>query len=125
MNMEQIAILGVVVFGFIALFHAFNTIRSLKKLAKHRPASRPRRPVYSEESARAMARGLVREVADKHERLVEQARRDGNVPPELEQALEESRLYFRERVEPRLRPLFNLVVDEVVLESSSSTGDNG
>jgi hypothetical protein len=70
-NLEQMAILGVVVFGFIALFHAFNTIRSLKKLSKRDPASRLRRPVCSEDSARAMARGLVRELADKHEGLVE------------------------------------------------------
>jgi hypothetical protein len=123
--MEQIAILGVVVFGFIALFHAFNTVRSLRRAAKHRPANRPRRPVYSKDSARAMAQGLVREVAAKKERLVEQARESGVVPAELEAALEESRAYFRERVEPRLRPVFNAAVDEVILgrEPAGSSAD--
>ena len=115
MNMEQIAILGVVVFAFIALFHSFNTIRSLKKLSKRRDGHRPRRPISSPASARSMAEGLIREVAAKHEDLCEQARQRGALGRELREALEEPRQYFRERVDVRCRPIFNQVIDERIL----------
>lgn len=115
MNMEQIAILGIVVFGFIALFHAFNTVRSIKRLAARQGSQRPRRPMTSEASARTMAQGLVREVIEKHETAATQARGSGACGPELTEALEEARLYFRERVDTRCRPVFNQVVDEIIL----------
>lgn len=113
--MEQIAILGVVVFAFIALFHSFNTIRSLKRASKRRDGHRPRRPIGSPASARSMAEGLIREVSTKHEELCERAREQGVIGPELLEALEEPRLYFRERVDVRCRPVFNQVVDERIL----------
>jgi hypothetical protein len=113
--MEQIAILGVVIFAFIALFHSFNTIRSLKKMSRRRDGHRPRRPISSPASARSMAEGLIREVGEKHEGLFDKAREQGAIGPELLEALEEPRQYFRERVDARCRPIFNQVIDERIL----------
>jgi hypothetical protein len=104
-----------VIFGFIAVFHAFNTLRSLKKLARRGGEHRPRRPISSPASARTVAQGLIREVIAEHGELVERARERGAVGPELTVALEEPRQYFRERVDPRCRPIFNQVVDEQIL----------
>lgn len=115
MNIEQIAILGVVIFGFIAVFHAFNTLRSLKKLTRRSGEHRPRRPICSPASARTVAEGLIREVISKRGELVERDRERGVVGPELTVALEEPRQYFRERVDARCRPIFNQVVDELLL----------
>ncbi len=65
-----------------------------------------------------IARGLIREVSEKHESFVAQSREAGNITPELEPHLEEARQYFRERVEPRLRPVFHTAVNELILNKS-------
>ena len=115
MSLEQLAILGIIIFGFIVIVHAFNTARSIKKLNRRGSMGRNRRLVGGDAAARATAAGLVREVAGKHEALAAQAQETGQVPPELEAALHEARVYYLDRVEKRHKPLFNQAVDEILL----------
>jgi hypothetical protein len=84
-------------------------------MSKRGSGHRPRRPISSPASARAMAEGLIREVGSKHEGLFDEARERGAIGPELLEALEEPRQYFRERVDVRCRPIFNQVIDERIL----------
>jgi len=114
-NLEQLALLAVVVFGIGAVLYAFKTIRSVKGLQRRRDDHRPRRLISSPASAKTVAEGLIKEVSEKHGSLVERARREGVIGPELLEALEEPRQYFRERVEVRCRPMFNAVIDERIL----------
>lgn len=116
MSLEQLAILGVAIFGLIAIVHAFNTVRGLRRIARRpRTEGRMRRLISGEGSARAVARSLLREVVAKHGPLVERARESGRLAPELEDALAEAQEYYRERVDKRLRPLFHEAVDAVIL----------
>ena len=114
MNLEQLALMGIVVFAIMALATSFNALRALKR-ASGGVGRRPRRLISNAESARATARGVVREVTARHEELVARSRDAGRVVPELEAALAEARDYFVERVEGRHRVLFNEAVDDVVL----------
>lgn len=115
MNLEQLALMGILVFGIGAVLYAFRTIGSINRLRRRPGEHRPRRPINSPASARAMAEGLIREVGTRHEELVARAREQGTIGPELLEALEEPRQYFRERVDVRCRPIFNQVVDEKIL----------
>ena len=119
MNIEQLAILGIVVFGFIALMQAFSTVRSIKrgnrKTTDRASASRYRRPVGSGVAARSIADGLVREIMEKHEALAREALDTGVIPKSLEEILADTHSYFRERVESRHRGLFHTAVNELLL----------
>ena len=119
MNIEQLAILGIVVFGFIALMQAFSTVRSIKK-AKRKTAdrvatSRYRRPVGSSVAARSIADGLVREIMEKHEALAKEALDTGIIPASLDEILQDTHAYYRERVETRHKALFHTAVNELLL----------
>lgn len=124
MSLEQLAILGIGIFGFIALVQAFNTVRNIKRSSRGAGQGRPRRPVGSADSALTMARGLVREVRSRHESLASQARETGQISGELEEHLEEARRYYRERVESRLRPLFHQAVNELILDREPPEGSD-
>ena len=119
MNIEQLAILGIVIFGFIALMQAFSTVRSIKKVNKKTTdrlsTTRYRRPVGSGVAARLIADGLVREIMEKHEALAKEALDTGIIPESLDEILAETHAYYRERVESRHRTLFHIAVNELVL----------
>ena len=119
MNIEQLAILGIVVFGFIALMQAFSTVRSIKKSNRKTTdrlsTSRYRRPVGSGVAARSIADGLVREIMEKHEALAKEALDTGIIPDSLDEILQDTHAYYRERVEGRHRALFHTAVNELVL----------
>ncbi len=119
MNIEQLAILGIVIFGFIALMQAFSTVRSIKKVNRKATdrlsSTRYRRPVGSGVSARLIADGLVREIMEKHKALAEEAADTGIIPESLDEILRETHAYYRERVESRHRALFHTAVNELVL----------
>ncbi len=119
MNIEQLAILGIVVFGFIALMQAFSTVRSIKKTKKKNidrlSTTRYRRPVGSAVAARSVADGLVREIMEKHEALAKEALDTGIIPESLDEILRDTHAYYRERVEPRHKALFHIAVNELLL----------
>lgn len=115
MSLEQLAILGIAIFGFIVVVHAFNTVRAIKKASRRGTGGRTRRLVGGDAAARATAEGLVREVAAKHEALAAQARETGRLPAELEAPLQAARTYYLDRVEKRHKPLFNRAVDAILL----------
>jgi biopolymer transport protein ExbB/TolQ len=116
MNLESIAILGVVIFAFIALAHGINTARSIRRLTRDRSAGRPRRPIAGEAAARQLAESIVREVAAKHEDEAAETRAGEGIPAELEEALEKAREHYCDRVERRHRALFHRAVDSVLLD---------
>ncbi|MFO8070762.1 MAG: hypothetical protein R6V85_02700 [Polyangia bacterium] len=116
MNLESIAILGVVIFAIIALAHGINTARSIRKLTRDRSAGRPRRLIAGEAAARQLAVAIVREVAAEHENAAARARAGDGLPAELEEALEKARDYYCDRVERRHRALFHRAVDSVLLD---------
>ncbi len=119
MNIEQLAILGIVVFGFIALMQAFSTVRSIKKTNKKTTdrlsTSRYRRPVGSGVAARSIADGLVREIMEKHQALAKEAMDTGIIPASLDEILQDTHAYYRERVDARHRALLHSAVNELVL----------
>lgn len=115
MSLEQLALLGIGIFAFIALVQAFNTARSIKRSSGKTVSGRYRRPVGSDQSARSMARSLVRECCERNEEQAREASESGRIPEQLEADLDEARRHFRERVEHRHRPIFNEAVDEIVL----------
>lgn len=119
MNIEQLAILGIVVFGFIALMQAFSTVRSIKKANRKTTdrlsTSRYRRPVGSGVAARSIADGLVREIMEKHKALAKEAMDTGIIPASLDEILQDTHAYYRERVDARHRALFHAAVNELLL----------
>ncbi len=116
LGIEQVAILGVILFAAIAVLHGFNTARGIRRIAgRPKGEGRTRRLISSDPVAREMARGVVREVAAAHPEAADRSREAGRVDPGIEEPLEKARAYFRERVEPRLRPLFHMAIDEVIL----------
>lgn len=120
MNLEQLAILGIVIFAFMALTTTFNAVRSFKQMAKRPDSHRVRRLVGGTESAMVVARSVVNEVVEKNEEAVIKSRELGMPNEELEGILEEAKKYFLGRVETRHRLLFNQAVDEIILERKKS-----
>jgi DNA-binding transcriptional LysR family regulator len=115
-GVEQVALIGIVLFAAIAVLHGFNTVRGIRRAAARAGGEgRMRRLVASDPVAREVARGVVREVAAAHPEATIRSREAGRVDPDLLAPLDKAEAYFRERVEPRLRPLFHLAVDEVIL----------
>ncbi len=119
MNIEQLAILGIVVFGFIALMQAFSTVRAIRKTKRKNTdrlsTTRYRRPVGSSVAARSIADGLVREIMEKHKALAKEALDTGIIPASLDEILADTHAYYRERVETRHKALFHTAVNELLL----------
>jgi hypothetical protein len=117
LGIEQVALIGIVLFAAIAALHGLSTVRGIRRAAARTAGGgRMRRLVSSEPVAREVARGVVREVAAAHPEAAARSREAGRVDPELDGPLERAQAYFRERAEPRLRSLFHEAVDEVILD---------
>ena len=123
MNLEQLALLAVIMFAFFALMQAFHSVRTIKRAARKPLMERIRRPIGTADSARAVARSVIDEVARKHPELVAEAARDGALPEALEDALQEARAYFMTRVEARLKAVFNEIVDERIFARTTDDSD--
>lgn len=119
MNIEQLALLGIIVFGFMAVVNVFNSIRSYKRHNRMKPM-RVRRLIGGKESALALAESLVNDVISKHKDAAANARQTGRLPPDLETTLEELRTYYLGRVEPIHKTLFNEAVDKLILKRDTS-----
>ena len=111
MNLEQLALLGIALFAFMALASSFNAIRSFKRMSPGK-LQRVRRLIGGDASALTMARSVVTEVKEKHPQAALESKELGMLAHELEEPLEEARTYFLGRVENRHRALFNRAVDE-------------
>ena len=118
MDIEQLAILGIIVFSFMAAVHLFNTIRTYKRTKRWQPV-RVRRLIGGQESARSVARSIVSEIADKLKEEVLVSREKGTLTEGLEEALAEGRAYFVGRVEPIHKTLFSEAVNEIILGNTS------
>ncbi len=124
MNLEQLAILGIIVFAFMAMSTSFNAIRSIKRVnSNRRNLRRVRRLVGSAASARSIADSVIKEVAVKNSLEVQRARDQGRLTPELEEALALAQTYFLGRVESRHRVLFSKAVDEIILAAKPVFSD--
>ncbi|MCP4605787.1 MAG: hypothetical protein GY847_35580 [Proteobacteria bacterium] len=121
MNLELLAILGIAVFGFMAIATSFNAVRSIKRMTRRTDFHRIRRLVRSPDLARSTAQSVVREVASENSLEVQKAAEQGRLTPELEQALAEAETYFLSRVESKHRALFTQAVDEIILKANSNT----
>ena len=117
MNIEQLALLGILIFGFMAAVNIFNTIRTYRRHNRMKPM-RVRRLIGGKEAANAMAESLVHDVIEKHRASVAAAEQTGKLSPELEEILEEIRLYYLNRVEPIHKTLFNDAVDRLILNKT-------
>ncbi len=116
MNLEQLAVLGIVVFAFMALTTAYNAARTIKRMSKRSDLGRFRRLVGSPDSAESVAMSVVGEVAKKHPEEVQTARELEVLTSVLEKALEEAETYYLNRVESRYRVLFSRAVDRIIFE---------
>ena len=119
MDVEQLALLGIAVFSFMAIVSLYSAVRSYKRAFKQQPM-RIRRLIGGKDSARAVARSIVRETAEKHEAEVRKSRETGRVTESLEDALAEARAYFLSRVEPIHRTLFSEAVNDIILNETNS-----
>ncbi|MCU0660979.1 MAG: hypothetical protein MUC50_01480 [Myxococcota bacterium] len=121
MGFEQLAIVGVIVCGTIALLAFFNTLKISRQLGRKGPARRARRLVGTPEGATAAARSIVEELVRNHGPQVEEAKAGGPAGRELTEAIEEARTYYLSRVEARYKPVFHDVLDELVLGKKESS----
>jgi hypothetical protein len=115
MDLEQLALLGIVIFAFMALASSVNMIRAMKRSSRRKEVFRVRRKIAGPDSAKAVALSVINEIVQKHPDEVEKSKNQGKIRPELEQELETAREYYLGRVESRHRALFNLVVDKIIL----------
>ena len=120
MNLEQLALLGIGIFGFMALVTSFNAVRTMKRSAKQGGGGRLRRLIASPDVANSVAKSVVSEVRDKLEEEVEASRKSGTATPELEKALEEAKSYYLSRVESRYRTLFSKAVSSIIFARDDS-----
>lgn len=117
MNLEQLAIIGIAVFSFMALTTAIGAIRSAKRMGSRSEIRRVRRLVGGTESARAVALSIVDEIAKNHRESVTTLKKTGRLDRELENAIAEARVYFLSRVESRHRTLFSKAVDDIIYKN--------
>jgi hypothetical protein len=121
-DIEQLAILGIIVFSFMAIVSLFNAIRTYKRTRRWRPM-RVRRLIGGQESARLMAESIVREIADKLEAEVLVSRERGALTERLEEALADARIYFMGRVEPMHKTLFSEAINKIILEHAPADNE--
>jgi hypothetical protein len=114
MTLEQLALLGIVIFGFMAVVNVFNAIRTYKRVKRMKPM-RVRRLVGGRESAMAMAESLIKEIMAQHPEEIAEAMETKALPASLEERLNGVREYYLSRVEPVHKPLFNEVVNALIL----------
>ena len=120
-NIEQLALLGILIFGFMAAVNIFSTLRTYRKYKRMKPI-RVRRLVGGKESAKALAESLVNDVMEKHPLLISTAKQSRRLPNELEKILDDVRIYYLNRVEPIHKTLFNDAVDTLILNSETPAG---
>ena len=115
MTIDHLAVLGIVIFGFMAVMNLFTSLRSFKR---HRRATvtRIRRLISGPEAARAVAESIVHDIEKTHQDDISRYRDTGNVSPPLETAFEKGREYYLTRVEAIHTELFSKVVDELILQ---------
>jgi hypothetical protein len=118
-DVEQLAILGIVVFSFMAVVNMFSAIRTYKRTKRWQP-TRVRRLIGGRESARSVALSVVSEVAHRFEKDVLASRESGQLTERLEEAIAEARAYFLGRVETIHKPLFTEAVEEIILKGSQA-----
>ena len=117
MTLEKLALMGIVIFAFMALVKMLSSVREAKKSTARRMISkRPRRQVGSEASARQIADGLVGEVAGRWESEARQAAETGVIPAKLESDLDKAMAHYKERVVPRFRGLFYESINQIILK---------
>jgi hypothetical protein len=119
MNIEQLALLGIIIFGFMAVVNIFNTVRTYRRYHRMKPM-RVRRLVGGKESAKAIAESLIKDVMADNPEATRIARQSGNLPPELSEKLNEVRAYYLNRVEPIHKTLFNETVDTLLHDRDRS-----
>ncbi len=110
MTVEHLAVLGIVIFGFMAVMNLFSALRTFKR-SRRNNVTRVRRLIGGPDAAMALARSVAKNIFDKYT--------DGQSPSremteELERALEEGRQYYTSRVESIHRELFTKAIDELI-----------
>lgn len=114
MTLEQLALLGIAVFAFMAVTTFFNTVRTIKRMTQGTTRQRARRLIGAPTPAKAVAVAVVEEISGRHPEEVELSRERGQLTETLEKALNEGRAYFLSRVESRHRIMFSEAIDEIV-----------
>jgi hypothetical protein len=123
LTVEHLAILGIAIFGFMAVMNLYTALRTLKR-SKIRPLGRMRRLIGGPDAARAVAMSVVREIADRYPEELSKSQEVCELTPPLEEALQKGREYYLSRVEPIHRGLFTDAIDHIVFERESVTSSD-
>lgn len=118
MSVEQLALLAIAVFSFMALANMFNSVRAIKHAMRFKP-ERIRRLIGGKESARAVAESIVKDIAQKFPAEANASMKARKITPELDKELEKARAYYLSRVEPIHKSLFNEALDSILLKKKS------
>jgi hypothetical protein len=122
LTVEHLAVLGIVIFGFMAVMNLFTAVRSFKRFRRVRGAAiRVRRLIGGPDAAMAVARSVVKGISEKLPGDVANCRETGTFSNELEKSLDVGRRYYLSRVEPIHRELFTKAVDEIIRCQSGDT----
>jgi predicted RecB family endonuclease len=113
MSVEQLALLGIAVFAFMAVVNMLQSARSFKRTMRYKPI-RVRRLVGGTESARAIAESLIKEIILKFPDEAAASKRAKKLTAVLEDEIEKAAVYYFGRVEAIHKPLFNDSLNRIV-----------
>ena len=121
MSVEQLALLAIALFAFMALVNMWSSVRAIKRSMRFKP-ERIRRFIGGAESARACAESILRDLAEKFPEETDASARAGQITEALSPEMDKARTYYLSRVEAIHKPLFNETVDKVILGKGSING---
>lgn len=123
MSLEQLALLGIVIFAFMAVATSFNAFRSFKRSRERSSSRLARRQISGTQAAYEVARSVVRETKKRHPAEAQASKDQGRLTKKMEKELAEAETYFLSRVESRHRALFTKALNELILDRKSSDKD--
>ncbi len=115
MSVEQLALLGIAVFAFMAVVNMFQSVRYIRNSSQYKH-ERVRRLVGGKESANAIAESVIKNILSDNYEEVMLSRKQGKATSVLEEKLEKARAYYIGRVEPMHKSLFNDVCERIIFE---------
>ena len=119
MTVEHLALLGIAIFGFMAVMNLFTALRSFKR-SRRQSVIRVRRLIGGPDAAMAVARSVVKDISEKLPEDVATCRETGHYSPELEKSLNTGREYYVSRVEPIHRELYTRAIEEIILRRGAN-----
>jgi predicted Holliday junction resolvase-like endonuclease len=116
-SLEQLALLAIALFAFMAIVNMFYSVRSIKRASGFK-SERVRRLVGGTDCARAVAESVIKEIIAKYPDEAARASQAKKLSSDLEAEVEKARTYYLGRVEAVHKPLFNDAVDKLILKKN-------